>query len=96
MIKSGDNDMRLKLEQLYNATDNLIEQQFYLRGTDTIIGRTPEISIKIKNSGKSLIILLKLPRMSWKKSCDHNAIMVNTYLISRVLIIRVIILSLAP
>ena len=51
MIKSGDNDMQLKLEQLYNATDNLIEQQFYLRGTDTIIGRTPEISMKIKNSG---------------------------------------------
>jgi len=39
------------LERLYNATDNLIEQQFYLRGSDTIIGRTPEISVKIKNSG---------------------------------------------
>ena len=43
--------MQLKLKELYNATDNLIEQQFYLRGTDTIIGRTPEISMKIKNSG---------------------------------------------
>ncbi|MFX1590456.1 MAG: hypothetical protein ACFFC1_20165, partial [Promethearchaeota archaeon] len=32
-------------------TDNLIEQQFYKSGNDTIIGRTPEISIKIKNSG---------------------------------------------
>ena len=51
MIKSGDKDIQLKLKQLYNATDNLIEQQFYLRGTDTIIGRTPEISMKIKNSG---------------------------------------------
>ena len=51
MINSGDKDFQLKLKQLYNATDNLIEQQFYLRGTDTIIGRTPEISIKIKNSG---------------------------------------------
>ncbi len=51
MIESGDKDMQLKLKKLYNATDNLIEQQFYLRGTDTIIGRTPEISMKIKNSG---------------------------------------------
>ena len=51
MIKSGDKDIQLKLKQLYNATDNLIEQQFYLRGTDMIIGRTPEISMKIKNSG---------------------------------------------
>jgi hypothetical protein len=41
----------MELERLYNATDNLIEQQFYIKGTDTIIGRTPEISIKIKNSG---------------------------------------------
>jgi len=39
------------LERLYKATDNLIEQQFYLSGSDTIIGRTPEISVKIKNSG---------------------------------------------
>jgi hypothetical protein len=29
----------------------LIEQQFYKHGTDTIIGRTPEIAIKIKHSG---------------------------------------------
>ncbi|MFW9946644.1 MAG: hypothetical protein ACFFDX_07415 [Candidatus Odinarchaeota archaeon] len=41
----------LKLEKLFNATDNLIEQQFYLRGRDTIIGRTPEVSLKIRNSG---------------------------------------------
>ena len=51
MIKSGAKDIQLELKKLYNATDNLIEQQFYLHGTDTIIGRTPEISIKIKNSG---------------------------------------------
>ncbi|MFX1269111.1 MAG: hypothetical protein ACFFAK_14220 [Promethearchaeota archaeon] len=42
-------DMNLK--KLYNATDNLIEQQFYLGGSDTIIGRTSEVSLKIKNSG---------------------------------------------
>lgn len=39
------------LKHLYKVTDNLIKQQFYLSGSDTIIGRTPEISIKIKNSG---------------------------------------------
>ncbi len=39
------------LKRLYKVTDNLIKQQFYLSGSDTIIGRTPEISIKIKNSG---------------------------------------------
>jgi len=40
------------LKRLYDATDNLIKQQFYKSGSDTIIGRTPEISIKIKNSGQ--------------------------------------------
>lgn len=39
------------LKHLYKVTDNLIKQQFYLSGSDTIIGRTPEISIKIKSSG---------------------------------------------
>ena len=41
-----------QLKRLYNATDNLIKQQFYKSGSDTIIGRTPEVSIKIKNSGQ--------------------------------------------
>jgi len=41
-----------QLKRLYDATDNLIKQQFYKSGSDTIIGRTPEISIKIKNSGQ--------------------------------------------
>lgn len=39
------------LKRLYDATDNLIKQQFYKSGSDTIVGRTPEISIKIRNSG---------------------------------------------
>jgi hypothetical protein len=39
------------LKRLYDATDNLIKQQFYKSGSDRIIGRTPEVSIKIKNSG---------------------------------------------
>ncbi len=34
------------------TTDNLIKQQFYQSGNDVITGRTPEISIKIKNSGQ--------------------------------------------
>ena len=41
-----------KLKRLYDATDNLIKQQFYKSGSDTIIGRTPEVSIKIRNSGQ--------------------------------------------
>ena len=40
------------LERLYDATDNLIKQQFYKSESDTIVGRTPEISIKIRNSGQ--------------------------------------------
>ena len=40
------------LKRLYDATDNLIKQQFYKSGSDSIVGRTPEISIKIRNSGK--------------------------------------------
>jgi len=40
------------LEQLYIATNNLINQQFYKDGHDIITGRTPEVSIKISNSGQ--------------------------------------------
>ncbi|MFX0136840.1 MAG: hypothetical protein ACFFDN_24600 [Candidatus Hodarchaeota archaeon] len=40
------------IEQLYDATDNLINQQFYKDGRDVIIGRTPEVSIKISKSGQ--------------------------------------------
>lgn len=39
------------MKRLYNATDNLIEQQFYIQGSDRITGRTPDVSIKIRNSG---------------------------------------------
>ncbi|MFX1571873.1 MAG: hypothetical protein ACFFB0_03920 [Promethearchaeota archaeon] len=42
----------MMLEQLYDATNNLINQQFYKEGRDIIIGRTPEVSIKISNSGQ--------------------------------------------
>ncbi|MFW9867499.1 MAG: hypothetical protein ACFFEN_15490 [Candidatus Thorarchaeota archaeon] len=40
------------LEQLYAATNNLINQQFYKDGHDIIIGRTPEVFLKISNSGQ--------------------------------------------
>jgi hypothetical protein len=40
------------MHQLYDATNNLINQQFYKDGHDLIIGRTPEISIKISKSGQ--------------------------------------------
>lgn len=36
---------------MHEGTDNLINQQFY-RGKDIIIGRTPEVSLKISNSGQ--------------------------------------------
>jgi len=36
---------------LHEGTDNLINQQFY-KGKDIIIGRTPEVSLKISNSGQ--------------------------------------------
>ena len=39
------------MKRLYTATDNLIEQQFYIQGSDRITGRTPDVSIKIRNSG---------------------------------------------
>lgn len=44
--------MELELERLYDATDNLINQQFYYGGQDLIIGRTAEVSIKMSNSGQ--------------------------------------------
>jgi hypothetical protein len=40
------------MERLYESTDNLVNQQFYKDGRDIIIGRTPEISLKISNSGQ--------------------------------------------
>lgn len=40
------------LEQLHVATNNLINQQFYKDGRDIITGRTPEVSVKISNSGQ--------------------------------------------
>ena len=43
--------MSFNLNLLYIATDNLIDQQFYLNGQDTIIGRTYDISLHIKHSG---------------------------------------------
>lgn len=36
---------------MHEGTDNLINQQFY-KGKDIIIGRTPEVSLKISNSGQ--------------------------------------------
>ena len=39
-------------EPYIDATDNLVNQQFYREGSDTIIGRTPEVKVKIKYSGQ--------------------------------------------
>ncbi|MHA2009619.1 MAG: hypothetical protein ACXABO_19735 [Promethearchaeota archaeon] len=38
--------------QLLEATENLVNQQFKIPNSDIIIGRTPEISIKISHSGQ--------------------------------------------
>lgn len=44
--------MKQELERLYEATDNLVNQQFYRMGSDEIIGRTPDVSVKIRMSGQ--------------------------------------------
>ncbi|MFO8017595.1 MAG: hypothetical protein R6U96_03105 [Promethearchaeia archaeon] len=41
-----------RIIRLHNATENLVNQQFYLQGKDIIIGRTPEIQVKIQYSGQ--------------------------------------------
>ncbi|MHA2393014.1 MAG: hypothetical protein ACXAEX_13805 [Promethearchaeota archaeon] len=40
------------INQLLEATENLVNQQFKIPGHDIIIGRTPEISVRISNSGQ--------------------------------------------
>lgn len=40
------------VDDLNNATDHLVHQQFYLDGRDIIIGRTPEIQVKVQYSGQ--------------------------------------------
>ncbi len=42
----------MSMDQLLEATSNLIEQQFKIPGRDIIIGRTPEVSVKISKSGQ--------------------------------------------
>ena len=44
--------MQSEISRLINATDNLVNQQFYRGGQDKIIGRTPKISLKIRTSGQ--------------------------------------------
>ena len=39
-------------KRLVDATSNLVHQQFYKDGQDIIIGRTPEIKVKISKSGQ--------------------------------------------
>jgi hypothetical protein len=53
----------MDMKRLLIATDNLIEQQFYKNGSDTIIGRTPEISVRIKNSG---LVIKKFKALFYK------------------------------
>lgn len=44
--------MKQEVERLYEATDNLVNQQFYRMGSDEIVGRTPDVSVKIRMSGQ--------------------------------------------
>jgi hypothetical protein len=39
-------------KQLISATHNLVSQQFYKDGKDVILGRTPDVKVKISNSGQ--------------------------------------------
>ena len=44
--------MNAEKRRLHDATDNLVNQQFYKDGQDIIIGRTPDIKVKISKSGQ--------------------------------------------
>ena len=44
--------MNAEKRRLLDATDNLVHQQFYKDGQDIIIGRTPDVKVKISNSGQ--------------------------------------------
>ncbi|TFG08965.1 MAG: hypothetical protein EU539_00815 [Promethearchaeota archaeon] len=44
--------MNAEKRRLHDATDNLINQQFYKDGHDTIMGRTPNVKLKISKSGQ--------------------------------------------
>ena len=48
---TGGDKINSELEILHEATDNLVNQQFY-RGTDRIHGRTQDVSLKIRKSGQ--------------------------------------------
>lgn len=44
--------MTAELEHLYDATENLVNQQFYKGSHDIIIGRSADVSVKIRSSGQ--------------------------------------------
>lgn len=44
--------MNAEKRRLVDATDNLVHQQFYKDGQDVIIGRTPDVKVKISKSGQ--------------------------------------------
>ncbi|MFX1337399.1 MAG: hypothetical protein ACFFDK_02175 [Promethearchaeota archaeon] len=44
--------MNVEKRKLFDATDNLVSQQFYKDGQDIILGRTPDIKVKISKSGQ--------------------------------------------
>ena len=44
--------MNAEKKTLVDATDNLVHQQFYKDGQDIILGRTPDVKVKISKSGQ--------------------------------------------
>ena len=49
---NGGKTLITEKKLLIDATDNLVSQQFYNKGQDVIIGRTPEVHLKISKSGQ--------------------------------------------
>ena len=52
ILRSDTVVLQSEISRLINATDNLVNQQFYRGGQDKIIGRTPKVSLKIRTSGQ--------------------------------------------
>lgn len=52
MTLNAEKNLSAEKRRLVDATSNLVSQQFYKDGQDIIIGRTPDIKIKISKSGQ--------------------------------------------
>ncbi|MFX0070609.1 MAG: hypothetical protein ACFFAO_05900 [Candidatus Hermodarchaeota archaeon] len=64
--------MNAEKQRLHDATDNLVTQQFYKNGHDTIIGRTPNVKLKISKSGQIVKKFKDLFNENLKHFLDGN------------------------